>query len=352
MKERERRLGLPPWLREEDPEGIVMSARIRLARNVAEAAFPGWAGNEESVRLCRRLLPLLQAVPPLTGGVLLSMEEVGPLERQMLHERHLISNELTGKGEGSAVLVSPDESVSVMINEEDHLRIQALVSGKDLMALWTVVDALDTRIEERIPYAASPKLGYLTACPSNVGTGLRASVMLHLPGLRLAGDAEKVVKGLAKLGLAVRGLLGEGTDAYGGMYQISNQMTLGQGEPVIIAHLLTIVDEVIGHERRARLRLAETRPGLLKDRVMRAVALLTHARLMTAEEALDLLSGIRLGLTLGWIKHLGWPELDELFLLVQPAHLQKQAGRSLVPEERDAFRADLLRKRMAGVEWV
>ncbi len=352
MKDRERRLSLPPWLREEDPEGIVMSARIRLARNAAEAAFPGWAGNEEGERLCRRLLPILEAVPPLAGGTVLRMEEVGPLERQILFERHLISHDLTGKGVGSAVLVAPDEAVSVMINEEDHLRIQGLVSGKDLTALWTLVDALDTRIEKQIPYAASPRLGYLTACPSNVGTGLRASLMLHLPGLRLTEDAEKVVKGLNKLGLAVRGLLGEGTDAYGGMYQISNQITLGESEPAIIAHLLQIVDEVIGHERRARQRLAESRPRLLKDRVMRAVALLTHARLMGAEEALDLLSGIRLGLALSWIKHLPWPELDELFLLVQPAHLQKQAGRTLAPEERDEFRADLLRKRMAGVEWV
>ena len=351
MKSRNIRLDLPIWLREADPEGIVMSSRIRLARNVAGAAFPGWAGAEEGERLCRRLLPLLEAVPPLAGGTLLRLEDAGPLDRQLLHERHLISLELAGKGAGSAVLVAPDNSLSVMVNEEDHLHIQGLIPGLDLPGLWKIVDALDSRIEEQIPYAASPKLGYLTACPSNVGTGLRASVMLHLPGLRLTGEAEKVVKGLNKLGLAVRGLLGEGTDAFGGMYQISNQITLGESEPAIIERLLGIVRELIGHEKNARLRLAETRPGLLKDRVMRAGALLTHARIMSTEEALDLLSATRLGLALGWVKGLDWKGLDELFLLVQPAHLQQKTGRSLSPEERDEVRADLLRERTAAIEW-
>ncbi len=352
MKPIDGRRGLPPWLRESDAAGTVMSARIRLARNVADAAFPGWAGDEEGERVCRRLLPLLKDVPPLTGGSVLRMEDVGPLDRQILHERHLISTDLAGKSSGSAVLTSADETVSVMINEEDHLRLQGLTSGRDLAALWRAIDGLDSRIEALVPYASSPKLGYLTACPSNVGTGLRASVMLHLPGLRLAGDVDKVVKGLGKIGLAVRGLLGEGTDAFGNMYQISNQVTLGAGETAIIARLQEVVDEVATHERRARLRLAETRPNLLKDRVVRAVALLTHARLIGAEEALDLLSGVRLGMALGWIRNWSWAELDELFLIVQPAHLQREAGRIFAPEERDEYRANLIRERMAVVDWI
>jgi protein arginine kinase len=329
-----------------------MSSRIRLARNVKDAAFPGWAGDGEGLTLCRRLVPILSDLPPLKGGSVVTMEEAGPLDRQLLFERHLISTELMGKGEGSVLLAAPDESLSIMVNEEDHLRLQGLAPGSDLAALWARVDALDTALAGKVPLAFSPKLGYLTACPSNVGTGLRASVMLHLPGLRLAGDAEKVGKGLGKLGMAVRGLLGEGTDASGCMYQISNQITLGEREPSIISRLSETVEEIIRHELHARQRLMETRPTLLRDRVLRARALLTHARLVGTEEALDLLSGIRLGLAMNWLKNMGWSELDELFLLVQPAHLQRRAARNLSPEERDEQRADLLRERFAAVESI
>lgn len=352
MKARPGRLRLPPWLNRADPAGIVMSARIRLARNVENAAFPGWAGDGEGEKLCRRLLPVLMELPPLKGGSVARMDETESLDRQILFERHLISTELMNKGAGSALLLAADESLSVMINEEDHLRLQGLAPGLDLDSLWSRVDALDTAIAGQVPLAFSPRLGYLTACPSNVGTGLRASVMLHLPGLRLAGDIEKVIKGLAKLGLAVRGLLGEGTDASGCMYQISNQITLGEGEVTIISRLKEIVAELVLHETHARQRLAETRPSLLKDRVLRSVALLTHARLVSADEALDLLSGIRLGLSLEWLNGLDWNDLDELFLLVQPAHLQKQAGRILPPAERDEARADLLRARLCRVESI
>ena len=344
--------GLPPWLRRTDPQGIVMSARIRLARNVAESAFPGWAGQEEGCRLCRRLLPLLESIPLLAGGSLWRMEEAEAMDRQLLRERHLISTELADKGAGSAVLVSADETLAVMINEEDHLRIQGLTGGMDLRALWETVDALDTTIGERVRYAVSPRLGFLTACPSNVGTGLRASVMVHLPGLRMTGDADKVVKGLDKLGLAVRGLLGEGTDALGGMYQVSNQATLGASEPDLIARLLALVEEVAGHEANARRRLLETRPAHVRDRVARALALLTEARVMGSEEALDLLSGVRLGLALGWLKGADTRLLNELFLAVQPAHLQREAGETLAPDARDERRAERLRDRMAGTEWV
>jgi protein arginine kinase len=352
VKGRSGRPKLPPWLSQADTGGIVMSARIRLARNVAEAAFPGWAGAEEGEQLCRRLLPVLQALPPLKGGSVVRMEEASTLDRQILHERHLISTELMNKGAGSALVLGADETLSVMINEEDHLRLQGLAPGADLAGLWALVDALDTALAAQVSLAVTPRLGYLTACPSNVGTGLRASVMLHLPGLRLAGDAERVVKGLGKLGMAARGLLGEGTDASGCMYQISNQITLGEREADIIARLSETVGEIIRHETRARQRLAETRPSLLKDRVLRAVALLTHARLISAEEALDLLSAVRLGLAIGFLKSLEWKELDELFLWVQPAHLQRQAGRDLPPEERDEARAGLLRERLSAVEWI
>jgi len=344
--------GRPPWLQRADPEGIVMSARVRLARNVAGTAFPGWAGEAESRRLCRRLLPVLAALPPFAGGAVWRLDEMEALDRQRLRERHLISAELAGKGAGSALLVAADESLSVMVNEEDHLRIQAMAPGRDLLPLWRAADALDTAVGERIAYAVSPRLGYLTACPSNVGTGLRASVMLHLPGLRMAGEAGPVVKGLDKLGLAVRGLLGEGTDALGNMYQISNQATLGATERDLIGRLDELVGAVIAHERHARLRLLETQPVRVRDRVARALALLTQARVMRSEEALDLLSALRLGVALGWLSGLTGDQLHDFVLGVQPAHLQQEAGAPLTPDERDERRADWLRRSLAAVEWV
>lgn len=337
------------WLSMRKATGIVMSSRVRLARNVAGVAFPGWAGEEERVQLCARLQEVLGGLASFAKPVFLDMGTLDSIEREILRERHLISMELSERGRGSAVALAPDEQIALMINEEDHLRLQAMSPGLNLKQIWQELDAIDSEIEERVEYAFSDAQGYLTACPSNVGTGLRASVMLHLAGLRLLQEVEPVVNGLEKLGLAVRGLLGEGTEAHGNMYQISNQQTLGEGEEEIIDGLLEIIDEVIWHEQNARTRLLERSANQLTDTVARARGVLVNCRILSSQEALDLLSDLRLGVEMGMIGNLKTERINELVLLTQPGHLQKIAGKVLSPEERDVLRAQVVQGRLKGV---
>jgi protein arginine kinase len=332
------------WLAAGGPAEIVVSSRIRLARNLAGMAFPGWAGEDECARVQARLLEVLQGLPRLHPAVVIDMADRPQIDRELLRERHLISNELSQKGRGSGLVTRADEVLSVMINEEDHLRLQAIRPGLELTALWQDIDALDSEIEARVPYAFSPQFGYLTACPTNVGTGLRASVMVHVPGLRLTNDIEPIVRGLTKIGLAVRGLLGEGTEASGNMFQISNQTTLGESEEVMINRLLQIVHEVTDHERHARARLMEQRPARIRDFVGRAFGVLSHATILSSKEILDLISGLRLGLELGMVTGLDLAVINRLMLLTQPGHLQTLEGRSISPEERDQVRARIVRE--------
>ena len=333
-------------------EGIIISSRVRLARNVKGAAFPGWAGKEECVRLCSRLRGVIQSLPGLTDSVFLDMGATNPVDKDLLLERHLISNELADKGPGSGVVVTTDESVAVMINEEDHLRIQAIAPGMKLQAVWRTVDAIDTAIEKHVDYAFLPELGYLTACPSNVGTGLRASVMMHLSGLRLLNEIDPVIKGLERLGMTARGLYGEGTEAHGNMFQISNQSTLGESEGDIMRRFALIVDDVVRHETNARGRLMESGRAILLDHVGRSIGVATHARVLRSGEAMDLLSGLRHGVELGLIRHLNVARINEIMLLTQPAHLQKIVGKLLESEDRDAMRSDMIRQRLKGVSMV
>ncbi len=336
------------WLDVETDHGPVISSRIRLARNLKSAAFPGWAGEEECERIWREVGPLLSTMPSLTPPVALAMAELDEVDRQILLERHLVSREQSGKGRGSGVVFRRDETLSAMVNEEDHLRIQGMRPGLDLPRIWAEVDRLDSEIEERLDYAFSTKLGYLTACPTNVGTGLRASVMLHLPGLVLMNEITPLMKGLGKIGLAVRGLMGEGTEASGNMFQISNQMTLGEPEPQIIKTIMEIVQELLEHEANARARLLERREGMVRHHVGRAYGILCHAHILTSKEAMDLLSGLRLGVDLGILRSVPRRVVDELMLLTQPGHLQKVEEKALKPKERDRFRARLVRNRLTG----
>jgi protein arginine kinase len=243
--------------------------------------------------------------------------------------------------------VSRDEQLAVMINEEDHLRIQAIRTGLDVRRAWEVADAVDTHLESRLAYAYTPRLGYLTACPSNVGTGMRASVMVHLLGLRLTNDLDAVIRALERMRLAVRGVGGEGSEAAGHMFQISNPGTLGQDEASIIDGLLRVVNEVVRQERQARLRLLRDSPEVLLDCLARALAVVQHARVMQTDESLDYLSALRLGVILGLIRRLTVPEIDAWVLAVQPGHLQKRLGKILEPEQRDILRATLLRDQLA-----
>lgn len=330
--------------------GIVVSSRVRLARNVSDAAFPGWSGESESLALCDRLKDALGAVASLKGTRCFGMDTVSEVDRLVLRERNLISPELSEKGGGSALVVAEDPRVAIMINEEDHLRIQAVRPGLHLKEIWSAVDAIDTELEQHVDFAFSPQLGYLTACPSNVGTGLRASVMMHLSGMKLTGELDAAMNGLTRMGFAVRGILGEGTEAYGNMFQISNQSTLGQTETAIIEQLESIVKEVVGHEENSRARLLEQRRIYLIDHIARAYALLTHAHLLSSSESLDMLSALRLGVELGLVGQLSVPRINEIMLVTQPGHLQKTAGRTLTPEERDGLRAQVVRDKLKRVE--
>jgi len=338
------------WLAAGTETGTVVSSRIRLARNFRGAAFPGWAGEEECERIWQRMRPILLELQSLAPAFAFSMAELEEFERMILFERHLISGEKAQRRRGSGLVACGDETMSVMVNEEDHLRLQGMTPGLALQQIWQRMNALDDEIEARARYAFSPRLGYLTACPTNVGTGLRASVMLHLPGLALMNELNPVAKGLTKIGLAVRGLWGEGTEAVGNMFQIANQITLGDREENIVRNIEQIVLELVEHEKNARTRLLEKREIVLRDHVGRALGILSHAHLLDSKEALNLLSGLRLGIDLGILTGVDRSAVDRLLLLTQPAHLQQREGKLLKPKDRDRVRADLVRTQLAAAK--
>lgn len=335
------------WLESGINEGPVISSRVRLARNLEEYSFPGWASEEERLSFWEQASEIFKTLKiPFIGW---GMGGTVSLDKEILFERHLISQELALKDAGCGVFVSPDECLSIMINEEDHIRIQSLQPGLNLLEAWRAADQIDDQLEANLTYAFSPKLGYLTSCPSNVGTGMRASVMLHLPGLVLMEEMDPVINGISKIGLAVRGMWGEGSEAAGNMFQISNQVTLGRREDEIIAHLEQIVMELIEHESNARIRLMDEQELKVKDHVARAFGVLSKARLMNSAEALNLLSTLRLGLDLGMIDQFSRRDIDMLFIATQPAHLQKLENKVLGSEERDVVRADMLREFMENI---
>ena len=319
--------------------GITLSSRVRLARNLRGVPFPDKASPAVRAEVRRRVmdaarddLPLQEA---LSGSTL--------LRRQILFEDHLISRHLLEDRPEAAICMNEAHTRAVMINEEDHLRIQTLRPGLALREAWADADALDDALEQKLDYAFSSALGYLTSCPTNVGTGMRASVMMHLPGLVLLNEMDPIANGLGKIGLTVRGRWGEGTAALGHMFQVSNQLTLGMAEDRILGDLEEIVKEIAGHERNARERLKREKTSFTEDLAARAEGLLTSAKLMTAQEALERLSELRLGIVLGLVKGIEMRTVDRLLLEVQPAHLQAAAGRSMSGEERDLERARRLR---------
>ncbi len=334
------------WLPVDPDDNVTISSRVRLARNRKDAAFPGWAGEDECERIWEELREVLMHCATLKGPMAVGMAELSPLDKQLLFERHLISREQADRKKGSGVVLREDEAVAVMVNEEDHLRLQSMRRGLDIVKAWDVANELDSEIEKKVDYAFSTQIGYLTACPSNVGTGMRASVMLHVPGLVLMNEISAVVKGMAKIGLAVRGLWGEGSEATGNMFQVSNQMTLGEREEDIVANLEQIVLEIVEHEKNARLRLFEQRENVIRDHAGRAMGILSHAHVLTSKECLDLLSDLRLGVDMGIVQLQGPEVVNDLLILTQPGHLQKLEGRRLKAEERDVARALLVRSRL------
>ncbi len=328
---------------------IVMSSRVRLARNVRDAAFPGWGKKPERIRVLEIIRPAVESLPELQGAFTEAMENLSPLDKQILVERHLISREHAAKSAGSGLVLSRDESLCVMINEEDHLRMQALRPGLQLRQVWGVIDHLDSELEGRLNYAFDSQLGYLTACPTNLGTGIRVSAMLHLPGLVLAEQINPIITSVNKLGLAVRGLYGEGTEALGNVFQVSNQMTLGETEATIVERLEKVLAQIIEHEENARATLLEKKPKMIYNHIGRAYGILANAHSISSKETMNLLSLMRLGVDVGLFPGVDRALVDELFILTQPAHLQKQHAEKLPAEERDLLRADMLRERLRNV---
>ncbi len=339
------------WLRATGPESdVVISSRLRLARNLATYPFLSRLAAGQRDTIIDEVKEAVKNSNFLKKSYFISSTDLPELDRQFLLERHLVSRELIVEEGKSAVAITPDEMVSLMVIEEDHLRLQVFQSGLNLVETWRIADEIDSELEKDLDYAFDATLGYLTACPTNVGTGIRASCMLHLPSLVLTKQVHKVLQALSKLNLAVRGLYGEGTQASGNFFQFSNQITLGQPEEEIISNLEGVIRQVIAHEREAREYLKKKRKSKMEDQIWRALAALKAARMMSSSEAIQLLSLVQVGIDVGVLEgQVTHTDLNQLFLLIQPAHLQKINGRELSSAERDSRRAARIREYFSKV---
>src|SRR5580765_1449217 len=344
---------LPPpseMSRREGPHNrIVLSSRVRLARNLKGLAFPGWAKKLERVKTLDLIRPAVESLPQLAGAFSESMDNLSALDKNILVERHLISREHAAKSSGSGLVLNREETLCVMINEEDHMRMQALRPGLQIRHAWNAINQVDSELEKKLDYAFNADLGYLTACPTNIGTGIRVSAMLHLPGLVLAEQINPIIQSVNKLGLAVRGLYGEGTEALGNVFQVSNQMTLGESETAIVERLEKVLAQIIEHEENARATLLEKKPKMVYNHIGRAYGILANAHSISSKETMNLLSLMRLGVDMGLFPGVDRALVDELFIMTQPAHLQKQHSEKLSAEERDLLRADMVRERLKNV---
>ncbi|MFA5148185.1 MAG: protein arginine kinase [Candidatus Omnitrophota bacterium] len=335
--------GTGEWLKGSGPDSdIVMSSRIRLARNIDKYPFPHWADAGQLEGVIGDFKSAYCSIDHFKGALFLRMGELDSIEKQMLIERHLVSREHAFRPEHKAVLISDREIISIMVNEEDHLRIQVLQSGLNLRDTWKLADRIDEELGQRLDFAYSPEAGYLTCCPTNIGTGLRASCMVHLPALVMTKQSGRIIQAIGKLGMTARGLFGEGTESYGNFFQISNQVTLGHPEEDMVDNLGRMIKQIIDQENAARDAVFANQRLLLEDRMTRSLEELKNAKLISTEEALNLLSTIRLGADLGIIKGVDRDMLNGLFIQIQPAHLQKKEGKQLSAEERDAVRADFI----------
>lgn len=337
------------WYIKNGPESdVVMSTRIRLARNFNDFPFPSKMSREDGEKVLDNVKEAI-----FGRGRAISenfqfedIQKMDPIQRQALVEKHLISPDLAESQAHGGVVISDDEKISIMINEEDHLRIQCLFAGLQLKEAWDLCNKIDNLLEETIDYAFDERFGYLTCCPTNIGTGIRASVMLHLPALVMTGYIKGILEICSKLGIAVRGLYGENTEASGNMFQISNQVSLGQTEDEIISSINSITRQIIDQERSIRKELHKQNAYRFEDKIYRSLGLLSNARIISSEEALKLLSDVRLGVYMGIINDININVLNEIQLLVQPANLQKSVGRALSPDERDIKRAEVIRNKL------
>ncbi len=336
------------WLRPGGPlHEIVISTRIRLARNIRGFLFLPRADAEMRGDIAKTVRSAAERIELLREVIYVDVEGLDELHRQLLVERHLISRQHADGTGARGVVFRTDEAMGVMINEEDHLRIQVMRNGLQVEEAWEQINAIDDALEQQLDFEFHPQYGYLTACPTNVGTGIRVSVMLHLPALRLTNELEKVGNAARDMKLAVRGLHGEGSEATGDFFQISNQVTLGKSETEIVddfSHV--VIPKIVDYEKAARHALIKGRPHAMDDKIWRAISQLRSARLMSSEEALQYLSHVRMGLHTGRLGDINLQTLNELFLQVQPAHLQKIRGERLTGEQRSIERATFIRSRL------
>ncbi|NLK98627.1 protein arginine kinase [Defluviitalea saccharophila] len=334
------------WYEENLDTDIIVSSRIRLARNYKKYPFSvrlSSSGAEKMIEETKRIL--------LEGNTILSKEFEyipvfgrNPIDKRALMESHVISPELVKKTIPCGVLLKNDESISIMINEEDHIRIQSVALGMNMSKAWDLADKIDNVLEESIEYAFNEKLGYLTSCPTNVGTGMRASYMMHLPALEWSGQLQNILYAIGKLGITVRGLYGEGTQAEGSLYQISNQITLGQSEKEIIENLNNIALQIAEQEKQIREQILKEKKEVLRDKIYRSYGTLRYARMLTTKEAMTLLSDIKMGFDMGILGE-ARPMISfyEFIMYVQPAILQKRVGTDLSSQDRDMQRAEFVR---------
>jgi protein arginine kinase len=335
------------WIRCTGPVcDIVMSSRIRLARNLANYPFSHWASKKEQEIVLKTAKESILSVKKLKDSLFVEIGKLDPIDKQFLVERHLMSKEHMIDAENKGLSVGQDEVISIMINEEDHLRTQVMKSGFNLKEAWQTINDIDTELGNFMDFAYSMDFGYLTACPTNTGTGMRASVMVHLPSLVMTKQIGKVLQAITKLSLTARGLYGEGTEASGNFFQISNQVSLGHKEDDIIDNIDRIIKQIVDHEQSARETLISQNREALEDRIWRAYGTLKNAHIITSTETVDLLSLARLGVDLGVIKQADRALINELFVITQPAHLQKLEKKKLSPNQRDVKRAEIIREKL------
>jgi len=335
------------WLKSTGPNSdIVMSSRIRLARNLDKMPFPNWADKKQKEEVLGLIEGAVNKVDFLKGTSIFRLAELDSIDKQFLIERHLMSYEHAQKADHKAVIIDQEEIISIMINEEDHIRMQVMHSGLDLFEVWSIINRIDDCLAKELPFAFLADWGYLTACPTNTGTGMRGSVMLHLPALVMTRQINRVLAAIAKLSFTTRGLYGEGTQASGNFFQVSNQVSLGHSEDEILEGINGLIRQIIEQENQARDALRSQNKALLEDRISRSFALIKSAHIISSQETLDLLSMVRLGSDLGMIKDIDRRVINELFIITQPAHLQKIENKKLSAQERDVKRAELIRNRL------
>lgn len=340
------------WLSGSGPKSnIAISTRVRVARNLSGHIYFNWADEDQREKTLAEIVKAVKKSSYLKGAYFIRIKDVSSLERQFLIERHLMSPDHAREAASKALIVGDREIVSVMLNEEDHIRLQVLQSGFNVMEAWRMADEVDTELGKITPFDYSNKFGFLTACPTNTGTGLRVSVMLHLSALAMTGQIENVYDAISKVGMTIRGFYGEGTKALGDFFQISNQLALGHSEMDILDNLERVISKIIIREEFTREELLKRKKEEIADRVFRSFGTLNSARIITFNETIKLLSTVRLGLDLGLLKEdIDINKINEILLVSQPAHLQKVTHHEIAPYDRDIKRADLIREKLIGGE--